>query len=262
MATSVWALEEEEITELICQVQHDDARGWLSEIMQTLPQEQVTRVVVRLWAIWFARRQVIHENKFQSPLSTNCFVERFISELGTIKKPTIEKNTQSARPATRPRWIPPPLGITKVNVDAGLSKNSGICSAAAVAKDGEGRYLGASALVLEGGFDAETVEALACREGLALAADLMLQKIRLATDCIAVVKSVAGGGMGSYGHIVQELKARQQDFTSVEFVHEHWDSNGDAHTIARSSLYKSLGRHTWFLTPPVGVCNLVSPGFQ
>ncbi|GJM91820.1 hypothetical protein PR202_ga08236 [Eleusine coracana subsp. coracana] len=53
--------------------------------------------------------------------------------------------------------------------------------------------------------------------------------------CPADVKSIDGEGMRCYGHIIQELKARQQDFTSVEFVHEHHDSNGDAHTIARSS---------------------------
>jgi hypothetical protein len=135
MAKSVWALEDDEIAEVICETQHNDARGWLSVIMQKLPQEQVTRVVVRLWAIWYARRQAIHENKFQSPLSTNCFVERFISELGMIKKSVIEQNRQRSRPTTRPQWIPPPSDMTKVNVDAALSKNPGICSAAAIARD-------------------------------------------------------------------------------------------------------------------------------
>jgi ribonuclease HI len=235
----------------------NDARGWLSVIMQTIPQEQVTRVVVRLWVIWYARRQVIHENKFQSRLSTNCFVERFISELGMIKKPVREQNRQRSRPTTRPQWIPPPSDMTKVNVDATLSKNSGICSVTAIARDGEGHFLGASAFVLDGCFDPETVEAMTCIEGLALAADLMLQKLRLAMDCASVVKSIAGEGMRIYGQIIQEVKARRNDFTRVEFVHEHRDSNRDAHVIARSSIYKSLGRHVWLLTPPTEVCNLI-----
>jgi hypothetical protein len=98
---------------------------------------------------------------------------------------------------------------------------------------------------------------MACREGLALAADLMLQKLRLATDCASIVKSIAGEGMGIYGQIIQEVKARRNNFTRVEFVHEHHDSNSDAHVIARSSIYKSLGRHVWFFTPPTGVCNLI-----
>jgi hypothetical protein len=171
-------------------------------IMQTLPQEQVTRVVVRLWAIWYARRQAIHENKFQSPLSTNCFVEKFISELGMIKKLVREQNRQRIHPTTRSQWIPPPSDMTKVNVDVALSKNSGICSVAGIARDGEGRFLGASALVLDGSFNPETMEAMACREGLTLAVDLMLQKLRLVTDCASVVKSIAGEGMGIYGQII------------------------------------------------------------
>ena len=40
---------------------------------------------------------------------------------------------------------------------------------AAIVRDSAGVFLGASAVVLEGITDAEIAEALACREGLALA---------------------------------------------------------------------------------------------
>jgi ribonuclease HI len=116
-----------------------------------------------------------------------------------IKKPVRKQNRQRIRSTTKPQWIPPPSDMTKVNVDATLSKNTGSCLAAAIARDGEGRFLGASTLALDGSFDLETVEAMACREALALAADLMLQKLRSATDCASVVKSIAGEGMGIYG---------------------------------------------------------------
>jgi hypothetical protein len=116
-------------------------------------------------------------------------VERFISELGLIRKLVREQNRQRIRPTTRPQWIPPPSDMAKVNMDAALSKNSGICSAAAVARDGEGRFLGASALVLDGSFGPETVEVMICREGLALAADLMLQKLRLVKEWEYMVRS-------------------------------------------------------------------------
>jgi hypothetical protein len=64
--------------------------------------------------------------------------------------------------------------MSKVNVDATLSKNLGFCSATAIARDANGRFLGASALVLEGSFDVEMVEAMVCREGLAIVEDLLL----------------------------------------------------------------------------------------
>ena len=82
-----------------------------------------------------------------------------------------------------------------MNVDAALSKNSDIAAMAAVARDETGMFLGASALVVEGTTSPEVAEAMACREGLALASDLDLQKIRIATDCVNVVKNIYGQGM-------------------------------------------------------------------
>jgi hypothetical protein len=85
---------------------------------------------------------VILENSFQSPLSTHNFVERFISELSLINPQKIQ---QSCSKASKPRWIPPPAGVAKINVDAAVSKNCDRGLAAAVAQDESGRFLGASA---------------------------------------------------------------------------------------------------------------------
>jgi hypothetical protein len=53
--------------------------------MAALKYEELTRVVVHLWAIWYTRRQALFESKFHSPFSTNSFVEWFIIELEMIK---------------------------------------------------------------------------------------------------------------------------------------------------------------------------------
>ena len=122
MAKCVWALQREEILEVISRAQHDDARGWLHEAIAVLSQEDLVRLVVTMWSIWHARRKVIHEDIFQSPLSTHSFIERFIADL-ELATPQVEQKgraqTQgSAAPA--PHWIPPPQGTMKVNVDAAL----------------------------------------------------------------------------------------------------------------------------------------------
>ena len=110
--------------------------------------------------------------------------------------------------ASASRWIPPLRGMMKVNVDAVISKNLCIATMAAIARDERGSFQGASVLVMEGVSSPETAEAMACREGLALAKDLALQKIRIATDCANVVRSIQGPGMGPYGHIIREIKSR------------------------------------------------------
>jgi ribonuclease HI len=82
--------------------------------------------------------------------------------------------------------------MMELNVDAALSKNSIAVALAAAARDGIGNFLGASALVVEGVSSPEVAEAMACREGLALASDLGLPKIRIATECANVVKNIYG----------------------------------------------------------------------
>ena len=77
-------------------------------------------------------------------------------------------------------------------MDAAVSKNLRHSASATVTRDVGGNFLGASALVVEGNTDAEVVEAIACREGLALASDLGLQAARLATDCANAVRSIQG----------------------------------------------------------------------
>ena len=61
---------------------------------------------------------------------------------------------------------------------------------AAVARDEAHNFLGASALVMKGITDPEMAEAMACREGMVLASDLVLQKFKLASDCLNVVRNL------------------------------------------------------------------------
>jgi hypothetical protein len=112
-------------------------------------------------------------------------------------------------------------------------------------------------LVIHGVTDPETMEAIACREGLDLASDLAFRKVRLASDNVNVVRSFKSDGKGVDGHIVQEIKARAGGFESFDFVHEGRVSNVDAHCLTRSCVNCELGRQVWLLSPPDGVCTSV-----
>ncbi|TVU05957.1 hypothetical protein EJB05_49143, partial [Eragrostis curvula] len=202
----------------LCQISEQNVRGWLSVVMKHLSHGDLTRVVVILWAIWHARRKAIHESNFQSPLSTHCFINRYVSELEMSLPPVKEK---SKNQTVMPKWIPPPSGLAKVNiVDAALSKNRSIAACAAVARSKTGEFLGASVVVMDGIMNAEVSEALACGEGMALARDIVLRRFRLASNCQMVIRNIHGNGMGQYGQIVCEIKRRANDFSKVEYVHE------------------------------------------
>jgi hypothetical protein len=97
-----------------------------------------------------------------------------------------------------PQWIRPPRGFAKVNVDTVISKNSSKALAVAVARDEDGNFLGASALILEGCADPEITEVVVCREGLALASGLDLQTVRVASDYVTAVRNNHGEGFERY----------------------------------------------------------------
>jgi hypothetical protein len=164
-------LVDDEITEHVSHSEDVDARSWLSNMIATLKCDDQVRVFITLWAIWHARRKAIHEQLYQSPLSVHCFVENFIADLKQGEEK--EKRNQGGRREQHiPAWVPPPPGMIKINVDAAVGKNSGRGTVAAVARNDSGLFWGASAVVFPGRTVAETLEALACREAIALARDL------------------------------------------------------------------------------------------
>jgi ribonuclease HI len=105
-----------------------------------------------------------------------------------------------------PSWIPPPQGTTKINVDMAMGKNTGQGSIAAVARDDTGLYLGVSVVVFPAKTNAETLEALACKEAVSLTKDINARRVRVASDSKNVVANLEKGTMGVYTHIVWEIR--------------------------------------------------------
>ncbi|KAK1665079.1 hypothetical protein QYE76_053238 [Lolium multiflorum] len=152
-------------------------------------------------------------------MSVHLFVERYVADLGQAYAHQ-PRRTAPGDGGRAPRWIPPPAGVMKINVDAAVSKNTGLGAVAAVARNVEGVFCGASAVVLPRKTDAETLEALACREALSLAQDINTRRIRVASDCLNVVRSMNQGTMGVYAHVVREFKETARELDEVVVVHE------------------------------------------
>jgi hypothetical protein len=87
MAASVWVLADDLLVEHMLMNTEPSAKQWLFDMLETLPHDQFTRLTVTLWAIWTARRKAIHEEIFQSPLSTHTFINSYLSELRSLEKP-------------------------------------------------------------------------------------------------------------------------------------------------------------------------------
>jgi hypothetical protein len=125
---------------------------------------------------------------------------------------------------------------------------------AAVARSATGDYLGGYAVLTTRISNPEVLEALAVREGLSLAQDLLLPRVRLASDCLTVINALKEQNWGSYSQILQKIKRTSQDLEEVSFVHENRLSNKEPHDLDKLVLGWPVGRYVWLSSPPVGVC--------
>jgi ribonuclease HI len=222
-------LTDEALVEHMTINEEPNAGLWLFEMINTLQHDQFTRLAVTLWSIWTARRKTIHEEIYQSPFG---FINSYISELNAITKPPRTTAGQQSKRRENASWIPSTAGSAKINCDAAVSRSGDRGVATMICRDSDGLYLGASAIVIVGIYDPPSLEALACREALALAEDLALQHIQVASDCKTVVEDISEGTMGNYSMIIRAIKARATNFQGCIFSHECRASNFEAHNLA------------------------------
>ena len=124
----VWALVDEELTEHIATSVIDNPKLWLFSMQETLSKKDFQKLLIICWAIWGARRKALHEDLFQSPLSTFTFISKFMDgmELAGFSKDSKTTKTIGNKQPT-PKWIPSPEGFLKFNIDGAVarSKNKG-----------------------------------------------------------------------------------------------------------------------------------------
>ncbi|XP_073363453.1 uncharacterized protein [Aegilops tauschii subsp. strangulata] len=196
-ARCVWALSNEDMVQHMCMQRDDQAKRWIFLTSESLSQEEFTTMIVTLWAIWAARRKIIHEGIYRTPFSTNGFVTSYLADLKQIQKPVDRPPTT---PRARPTRQPPPDDHVKINVDAAVPRAGGRGAVGAVCRDASGVFLGASAVIVNNIEDPEVLEVLATREALALADDLYEHKVFIASDCMAAVEAIKGGTAAAYGN--------------------------------------------------------------
>lgn len=93
--------------------------------------------------------------------------------------------------------------------------------------------------------DSAILETIACREALALAQDLQLHDLVVASDAKNVVGDVNKSCQGTNGAIIQEINRLASSFNCI-FNFESRVVNIEAHRLAKHALALGLGRHVWY----------------
>lgn len=151
-------------------------------------------------------------------------------------------------------WKAPLIGLVKINVDGGLSIDTLAGAMTAVCRNHNGMFLGSSALAIPGVLNPAVLEAIACREALALDEDLSLQDFVVACDCKPVVYDIRDGTGRAYLTMVRELSLHSINFNICSFIFESRSSNVDAHNLDKHTLLLNQGHHLWLISPHDTTC--------
>lgn len=246
LARCVWALADGEMVEHMIHSIVADGRTWLTHMQESLSHVAFVNMVVTLWAVWYARRKAIYDHELQSPFSTNMFIRRYIQEIGDAK---VKLGSSRVAPAQTNNFVRPPVGVIKINVDGVVARDRRSGVGAAIARDHTGLYRGSSSCYIPHMYDLATLEVMACREGLWLAKDLMLDNIIISSDCASVVRDINNGGGGRYEVIIREIRETISEFNSCRFIFESRRKNFEADGLAKFSISLESGRHMWLVQP-------------
>lgn len=192
MARCVWVLLDEDLYDRVKHCTEPRAKHWLFTLDDQLQEDEYVKVMVTLWALWKARRDIIHEEKYQTPFATCGFITSYIQDLKSLEEPKGSHRMVSTT-GRRRGWIAPPEGRMKGNVDGAICNTRRKSTAAAIFHDQMGKFQGASVIVCEGVTEPACVEAMAYRESLCLAQDLHISSAVIACDSSTVVRSISEG---------------------------------------------------------------------
>ncbi|KAI4980178.1 hypothetical protein ZWY2020_020663 [Hordeum vulgare] len=146
LSRCVRALSDEALVSQFTENTEPNVWLWLFKLSDSFSQAQFARLAVTLWAIWYARRKAVYESIFQSPQQTSNFVDNYLAELGHVEARLPQSSADAAAPQVQ-RWLPPPAGKVKINVDGVVARSHRGGVVAAVCRDHDGHYLDSSAIV-------------------------------------------------------------------------------------------------------------------
>lgn len=142
-----------------------------------------------------------------------------------------------ATPIPRPRcWLPPSPEHVKINVGTAVARDGTYGAVGAIYRSEIGEFQGASIVVFRSINDPRILESPAIRDAQALADDLYVNRISVASDCNVAMDAIKDGSGASFGAIIHEITSRASTFTNCIFSHEH-------------GLALGFGRHVWLGQP-------------
>jgi ribonuclease HI len=210
--------------------------------MPGVPSMNMKEVIVTAcWYIWWIRRRRVRNEEVPPIFKCKMSILSIISNAAKANiKPTEQRDT---------KWVKPSPRQVKLNVDASFFENDRAGGVGAVLRDYQGNFLAASCKFLPHIPSASMAEAMAMREGLALANTTGSSWIL--AESMEVIQSCVGqdNWWGDSAAIYADCVDMSVSIGNVSFRHSFREANKVAHVLARESFCNKLTCN-WVEEPP------------
>ncbi|KAL5825608.1 hypothetical protein ACOSQ3_021671 [Xanthoceras sorbifolium] len=216
---------------------------------------------VILWRCWFRRNRAVHGQLLLPAGEVLAWSSSFLAEyqVGGTRPPSTSSLTRSVS-----RWVPPPTGSFKLNVDASLAVHAGVIRLGLVIRDSLERVRAAGSVSVAALFSPILAEATAVLHGIRLAIDTGFSPLLVESDALGVINVLRTGSIpcSDLGLIISDIFqfCRCSIVFSCSFIPRI--ANRVADSLAKAAI-SSVEDRFWFEVCPFIVELLVqddSPG--
>ncbi|KAK9665401.1 hypothetical protein RND81_14G109800 [Saponaria officinalis] len=224
---------------------------WLEWMPQRVDNDELCNILSLTWAAWTTRNMTLFDEDPPKVAHIMMGFSRLVADYRLYAKMVFDPYGYhlSTSPST---WIPPQLGIIKINSDAAVFEN-GEVGWGAVVRDSDGHVLSLACKRFRGRCSPEIAEGGAAKFGILLAKRMGVHRVSFESDALGLVEAVRKGRLdrNSLGLLVEDICVILHSFDSFNSTHVKRGGNTIAHYAAR--FITDVGVESTFVSdfPPV-----------
>ncbi|KAL4361670.1 hypothetical protein GQ457_04G031690 [Hibiscus cannabinus] len=202
---------------------------WLRWMFDRFTANRHQEILIIIWAIWFARNKLVHENTVQTRSEIVTFIRGYLAELKAVSTKLSHPNVRVAV-----RWVPPHENQVKINVDASFSSTATRSTSGMIIRDNKGLILGAAYRINFRVYSVFEAEALAVLQGLQFGKDIGCNDVCVEGDAKSIIRKLQLGleDLSTVRPIIADIKALAKRFRSCSFSFVGRSGNRSAHEMA------------------------------
>jgi ribonuclease HI len=197
---------------------------------------------ISCWYLWWMRRRRTHGEDVPSVNNCKLSILSMVANFAKVSKP---------QSGDQGKWLPPEPRFIKLNVDATFFADSCTGATGAILRDYKGRFIAAATTFISHVRTSSMAEAVAMKEGLALADRLGFHHIRAESDSTETVDACNNGDRwwSEETAIFADCIDLAASIGDVSFKHCPRNTNVVTHEIARFGFDSKISC-TWDDEPP------------